>query len=117
MADIGLDENPADEGVFRKSGLESDKGKFKIPSLRNSAVTGPYMHDGRFQTLEDVIEHYSVGIENSDNLDVRLTNADGSAKKFNIPSGDKRAIVAFLHSMTDPHMIGDPKFSNPFKVK
>jgi cytochrome c peroxidase len=117
MADIGLDENPTDEGVFRKSGLESDKGKFKIPSLRNIALTAPYMHDGRFNTLEDVIDHYSEGIENSDNLDVRLLSADGSTKKFNIPAGDKRAIVAFLHSMTDPHMIGDPKFSNPFKVK
>jgi cytochrome c peroxidase len=117
MADIGLDENPSDEGVFRKSGLESDKGKFKIPSLRNIALTAPYMHDGRFNTLEDVIDHYSEGIENSDNLDVRLRSGDGSARKFNIPASDKRAIVAFLHSMTDPHMIGDPRFSNPFKVK
>ena len=117
MADIGLDESPTDEGVFRKSGLGSDKGKFKIPSLRNIALTAPYMHDGRFNTLEEVVDHYSEGIEDSENLDVRLRSTDGSAKKFNIPAGDKRAIVAFLHSMTDPHMIGDPKFSNPFKIK
>jgi cytochrome c peroxidase len=117
MADIGLDESPTDEGVFRKSGLESDKGKFKIPSLRNIALTAPYMHDGRFNTLEDVLDHYSEGIENSNNLDVRLRSTDGSARKFNIPASDKRAIVAFLHSMTDLNMIGDLKFSNPFKVR
>lgn len=75
------------------------------------------MHDGRFETLEDVIEHYSEGIEGSENLDVRLRDTDGSARKFNIPTTEKRAIVAFLHSMTDPQLLGDPKFSNPFKVK
>jgi cytochrome c peroxidase len=117
MADIGLDEEPVDGGVFRVTGNASDKGKFKIPSLRNIALTAPYMHDGRFATLEDVIEHYSVGIEGSENLDERLRNTDESARKFNIPNTEKRAIVAFLHTMTDPHLIGDPKFSNPFKVK
>jgi cytochrome c peroxidase len=117
MADIGLEEEPVDGGVFRVTGNPSDKGKFKIPSLRNVALTAPYMHDGRFETLEDVVDHYSEGIEDSENLDVRLSNADGTARRFNIPNTEKRAIVAFLHSMTDPHLIGDPKFSNPFKVK
>ena len=117
MADIGLDEQPTDPGVFRTTGNQSDKGKFKIPSLRNVALTAPYMHDGRFETLEDVIDHYSEGIETSDNLDVRLRSADGSAKQFNIPVEEKRAIIAFLHSMTDPHLLGDAKFSSPFKVK
>jgi cytochrome c peroxidase len=117
MADIGLDEEPVDGGVFRVTGNTFDKGKFKIPSLRNIGLTAPYMHDGRFETLEDVIDHYSEGIETSDNLDTRLRNPDGSAKKFQIPSTEKRAIVAFLHTMTDPHLVSDPKFSNPFKVK
>jgi cytochrome c peroxidase len=117
MADIGLDENPADGGVFGVTGNTADKGKFKIPSLRNIALTAPYMHDGRFATLEDVIDHYSEGIEGSDNLDVRLRDTNGNARKFNIPNTEKRAIVAFLHTMTDPQLIGDPKFSNPFKVK
>lgn len=117
MVDIGLEANPVDEGVARVTGNATDKGKFKIPSLRNIALTAPYMHDGRFETLEEVIDHYSEGIEESENLDPRLRNQDGSARKFNIPKTEKRAIVAFLNSMTDPHMIGDPKFSNPFKLK
>lgn len=117
MADIGLDEQPSDPGVFRVSGNQSDKGKFKIPSLRNVALTAPYMHDGRFETLDDVLDHYSEGIEDSENLDTRLRNASGSPKQFNIPAVEKRAIIAFLHSMTDPHMIGDEKFSNPFKIQ
>ena len=115
MADIGLDENPIDVGVQRVSNQSFDKGKFKIPSLRNIGLTAPYMHDGRFETLEDVMEHYSEGIEGSPNLDVRLRNADGSPKNFNIPKGDQRAIIAFLHTMTDKQLINDPKFSNPFK--
>lgn len=115
FTDIGLDKNPSDGGVFRVTGNESDKGKFKIPSLRNIALTGPYMHDGRFETLEDVLDHYSKGINNSQNLDARLQQS-GEARKFNIPLVDKKAIVAFLHSMTDYTMISDPKFSNPFKL-
>ena len=116
FTDIGLDANPQDEGVFRVSGRESDKGKFKIPSLRNVALTAPYMHDGRFETLEDVLDHYSEGINDSENLDPRL-KVNGEAKKFNIPLSDKKAIIAFLHSMTDHQMINDPKFSNPFKSR
>jgi cytochrome c peroxidase len=117
FADIGLDENPTDGGAFRKTGLESDKGKFKIPSLRNIALTGPYMHDGRFETLDEVIDHYSNGIDNSANLDVRLRDENGNAKRFNIPTSDKYAIIAFLNTMTDNSLLYDKKFSNPFKVR
>jgi cytochrome c peroxidase len=95
----------------------NDLGKFKIPSLRNVALTAPYMHDGRFATLEDVMEHYSTGIEDSPNLDFRLRNIDGSAKRLNISEADKKAIVAFLNTLTDYQMIANPKFSSPFKVK
>ena len=117
FADIGLDKAPADIGVFRVSGNEADKGKFKIPSLRNVALTAPYMHDGRFETLEDVIDHYSEGISASENLDERLRELDGTAKQFHIPLADRQAIVAFMHSMTDNIMINDPRFSNPFKTR
>lgn len=117
FADIGLDDKPADGGVFRVSGNTQDFGKFKIPSLRNIALTAPYMHDGRLETLEDVIDHYSENIQGSENLDHRLRNADGSPKQFNIPAADKRAIIAFLNTMTDYTMIRDPKFSNPFRAK
>jgi cytochrome c peroxidase len=115
FADIGLDEQPADPGVLRVSGNEADKGKFKIPSLRNVALTAPYMHDGRFETLEEVIDHYSEGIDQSENLDVRLREVDGAAKQFHISAAERQAIVAFMNSMTDLTMIHDPKFSNPFK--
>jgi cytochrome c peroxidase len=117
FADIGLDEQPTDGGVFRVSGNTADFGKFKIPSLRNVALTAPYMHDGRLETLEDVLDHYSENIEDSENLDPRLRKADGSAKQFRIPILEKKAIIAFLNSMTDYQMISDPKFSNPFKAK
>jgi cytochrome c peroxidase len=117
FANIGLDETPTDPGVFKVSGNPADEGKFKIPSLRNVALTAPYMHDGRFETLEDVLGHYSENIEETENLDSRLRAADGSAVQFHIPGAEKRAIIAFLNSMTDYQMINDPKFSNPFKSK
>ena len=117
FADIGLDEEPVDEGMFRKTGLSTDKGKFKIPSLRNIALTAPYMHDGRFASLNEVLDHYSIGVENSANLDTRLKEQDGHPKKLNIPASDKEAIIAFLNTMTDSQLVYDRKFSNPFKVR
>lgn len=121
FADIGLDKNPVDVGVFRVSGNTADKGKFKIPSLRNVALTSPYMHDGRFETLDEVLNHYSEGIKDSDNLDTRLRQADTSnsstvaAKQFHIPAADKQAMIAFLNSLTDLGITTDPMFSSPFK--
>ena len=117
FANIGLDDHPADPGLRKVTGNTADEGKFKIPSLRNIALTAPYMHDGRLQTLEDVLDHYSESIKETDNLDTRLRGSDGSAKQFNIPSSEKKAIIAFLNSMTDYQMITDPKFSNPFKLQ
>ena len=113
FADIGLDESPTDLGLFKFSSSQEDKGKFKIPSLRNIMLTAPYMHDGRFETLEDVIDHYSEDIKGSTNLDVRLTE-NGQPKKFNIPLQDKQAIIAFLNTLTDHNMISDIRFSDPF---
>jgi cytochrome c peroxidase len=75
------------------------------------------MHDGRFETLDGVIDHYSNGIDNSANLDVRLRDENGNAKRFNIPTSDKYAIIAFLNTMTDNSLLYDKKFSNPFKVR
>lgn len=115
FADIGLDTQDKGRGLITSN--SNDLGKFKIPSLRNVALTAPYMHDGRFATLEDVMEHYSTGIEDNPNLDFRLRNFDGSAKRLNISEADKKAIVAFLNTLTDYQMIADPKFSSPFKVK
>ncbi len=115
FANIGLDEVYSDNGVEQVTGSAADNGKFKIPSLRNVALTAPYMHDGRFETLDEVLEHYSVGIEDNPNLDQRLRSQDGGPMVFNIPDTDKQAIIAFLHTLTDQEMISDVRFSNPFK--
>jgi cytochrome c peroxidase len=117
FANIGLDAEYQDNGLQSSTKSPVDAGKFKIPSLRNVVYTAPYMHDGRFETLEDVIEHYSSGIENHPNLDARLLDANGQAKNMNISEHEKKAIVAFLHTLSDESVLTDPKFSNPFKLK
>ena len=117
FSNIGLDVVYADKGLGQVTGLETDNGKFKIPSLRNVALTAPYMHDGRFETLSDVIDHYSHGLANNPNLDHKLRGADGNPLQLNISADEKRAIIAFLNTLTDREMISDPKFSDPFKSK
>ncbi len=89
----------------------ADKGKFKVVSLRNIALTAPYMHDGRFSTLEQVIDHYNL-VKNSSTL-------DGSFQQ-QLPNGlqlsnsDKQALVAFLKTLTDQKLITNPEYKNPF---
>ncbi len=105
-ANIGLDLVYEDEGA--------GSGQFKIPSLRNIALTGPYMHDGRYNTLEEVIEHYNSGIQNHPSLDWSLRDG-GGAKKMNLNDLEKQALIAFLHTLTDDSFTSDEKFSNPFR--
>ena len=114
---IGLDKNYRDVGLADVTGQASDVGKFKIPTLHNVALTAPYMHDGRFKTLDAVLNHYSEGIQNHPNLDFRLKNFNNQPRQMNISYHDKQAIIAFLNTLTDYSMITDPKFSNPFSVK
>lgn len=99
--------------VYKDNGLGN--GKFKIPSLRNIELTGPYMHDGRFSTLEQVVDHYSNGIKPHQHLDIKFTDGKGNVKPLNLSSLEKKAIVAFLKTLTDPEMTQNPKWSNPFK--
>ncbi len=113
--DIGLDYTVKDDGRAAITGRISDKGKFKIPDLHNAALTAPYMHDGRFKTLEEVIDHYNTGIENSSNLNPELKDANEKPMRMNISTDEKVALIAFLKSMTDYEMITDPKFSDPFQ--
>ena len=113
---IGLNNNDVDLGRAEVTENEADKGKFRIPKLKNVALTAPYMHDGRFETLEDVLEHYSTGIQNNANLDESLAE-NGYPKKMNISETEKEAMVAFLNTLTDYSLISDPKFSDPFIVK
>lgn len=117
FANIGLDPVYTDNGVAKTTNSTQDNGKFKIPSLRNVALTAPYMHDGRFNSLDEVMDHYSEGIANHPNLDDRLQDDHGNALRLNITTHEKQAIIAFLNTLTDFDMIKDPKYSNPFKIK
>lgn len=99
--------------VYKDNGLGN--GKFKIPSLRNIELTGPYMHDGRFKTLEEVVNHYTNGIKPHQHLDVKFTDGKGNVKPLNLNSIEKKAIIAFLKTLTDQEMTKDPKWSNPFR--
>lgn len=114
IANIGLDKNPKDIGAGITNRFNG-KGAFKAPSLRNIAVTAPYMHDGRFSTLDDVLEHYSAGIQDVEELDWRLRNDDGTPMRMDISKEDKRALIAFLNTLTDYKFLTDKRFSNPFK--
>ena len=96
----GLDLVSADEGRAAITGKSSDRGKFKTPSLRNVALTAPYMHDGRFETLEEVIAHYVSGVARPDQLDPNLAKHPGPGVPLG--SDDQRALVAFLKTLTDP---------------
>ncbi|MCC6725337.1 MAG: c-type cytochrome [Saprospiraceae bacterium] len=115
-ANNGLDMDYADEGIFKISSLPSDKGVFKVPLLRNIELTAPYMHDGRFATLEAVVDHYSDGIQNHPNLHSELRDANtGQAKKMNLNESDKQALVAFLKTLTDKESLAHVRYSDPFK--
>lgn len=111
----GLDRNYQDNGKGDKTGLESDKGLFKIPFLRNIALTAPYMHDGRFETLMDVMDHYSHGIQYHKNLSPQLLDDVGNPRKFLFAEQDKNDLIAYMHTLTDNDLVSDEKFSDPFK--
>jgi cytochrome c peroxidase len=104
--DIGLDDVfPEDDerlawGRARITGDARDRGAFKTPTLRNVALTAPYMHDGRFATLEQVLEHYRHGILDSPNLAPALRDADGRPG-LELDDDEAAAIIAFLHTLTD----------------
>ena len=99
FANNGLDSAFRDLGRFNVTKRAGDDGKFAVPSLRNVAVTAPYMHDGRFQTLDQVVEHYCTGMKRSPTLDPNLAkHPDGGVP---LSAEDKRALVAFLKTLTD----------------
>jgi cytochrome c peroxidase len=101
-----------DFGLFEKTGIESDKGKFKTPTLRNIAITAPYMHDGRFFSLRDVIDHYSEHIEeNSPNLDPLMELVGNGGAQLS--ESDKDDLEAFLMTLTDEEFLTNSDFSNP----
>ncbi|MCC9138314.1 cytochrome-c peroxidase [Pontibacter silvestris] len=113
----GLDETFTDNGLGDVTGNPVHNGLFKAPSLRNIALTAPYMHDGRFQSLEDVLDHYNDHLKyNSPNLDPLIIEASNevNGKTLLITQEEKRKIIAFLHTLTDATFITDERFSDPF---
>jgi len=111
----GLENPSVDFGV---GGITNDPlqvGNFKVPSLRNIELTAPYMHDGRFATLEEVIEHYNSGVQPHPNLSLQLRNPDSTPVRLHLAADEKKALIAFLKTLTDHGITNDPKFSDPFK--
>ena len=113
-SNIGLDLNYEDPGLGGVTGNPSDYGKFKTPSLRNIMVTAPYMHDGRFNTIDEVLEFYSEKIKPHANLDSRLIAQNGSAIKLNFEDFEIEQLKAFLNTLTDEGFLSDEKYADPF---
>ncbi len=107
----GLDATFLDLGLGTVTGNAADNGKFKTPSLRNLAYTAPYMHDGRFGTLDEVIDHYSSGLVSSATIDPLMKEVGQGGVQLS-PS-DKADLKAFLLSLSEPAFITNPDFQDP----
>jgi cytochrome c peroxidase len=108
-------------GIYEHTKHPEDVGKFKAPTLRNVAVTAPYMHDGSVKTLDDVLDHYSAGgrtIVDSPNAGagVHNPNKDPLIRGFTLSPQDRADLIAFLESLTDEGILHDQKFSNPWQI-
>jgi cytochrome c peroxidase len=142
---VGLDIEYSDNGQGIVTKRTEDNGKFMVPVLLNIEYTAPYMHDGRFKTLEEVIEHYNSGVKNHPNLDFRLRDVGNSSnlndfqifqmldldkngfidpsemqqfppQKLGLTDNEKRHLVDFLKTLSDPSIMREVKFSNPFAI-
>lgn len=96
-----------DPGRGAISGIANDNGKFRVPTLRNIELTAPYMHDGRFATLEQVLDHYATGGHG-------VSNEDPNIFPFVLDAQQKEDLIAFLKTLTDQTFVTNPNFSNPF---
>jgi len=114
----GLDAVPKDAGIEALTGEPGDRGRFKVPTLRNIALTAPYMHDGRFRTLEEVIDHYSEHVAESASLSTFLRGESNEAggKALKLLPHEKKEIIAFLNMLTDRDFVTNPAFSNPHLI-
>ena len=104
---VDVDYRYSDGGVGEVTLRGHQLGSFKSPTLRNVEVTGPYMHDGRFATLAEVVDHYSDRFKAHPNLDPRI-------RPLNFTPSEKKSLIAFLETLTDRAFLSDPKFSNPW---
>jgi len=96
-------------GLFEHTRKPSDNGKFKVPTLRNIAVTAPYMHDGSIKTLEEVLDHYAAGGRAHTN-----PNRDQRLRKLTLTPQNRADLLAFLRSLTDEELLHSPRFANPW---
>ncbi|HRH39883.1 MAG TPA: cytochrome c peroxidase, partial [Flavobacteriales bacterium] len=112
VANIGLDDPPVDPGMGGRTRIAWHMGRFKTPSLRNISVTAPYMHDGRFASLEQVIDFYADGVNiNAATLDPHMQPwVKGEVK---LSAQDRADLVAFLRTLTDEHFLTEPTFGDP----
>jgi cytochrome c peroxidase len=94
-----------DEGRFRITERVEDRFKFKVPSLRNVEMTAPYMHDGRFYTLEEVLHHYASNVQQTTNVDASLKNG------IPLTLEEQANIISFLKTLTDREFLTNPKFA------
>ncbi len=94
--------------------IGAGQGRFKAPSLRNIAARAPYMHDGRFATLDQVVEFYNSGVQANPNLDNRLRGPGGQTQRLNLSTSDKTAIVSYMRALTDTAFLASAKFASPF---
>ncbi len=104
-----LDDFP-DKGRGAVNGNHFDNGKFKVPTLRNIVQTAPYMHDGRFKTLAEVIDHYASGGHFAENLNPNV-------RRLNLSERDKQDLIAFLNTLTDSVFLNNPMYENPFLLQ
>jgi len=111
---LDTDADMMDNGRMDVTNSSSDKGKFKVTSLRNIEVTAPYMHDGRFKTLEEVVDHYNTGMRNSSTVDPALIYPLNNSG-LQLTAEDKRDLVAFLKTLTDEVLLTNPEYSDPFQ--
>ena len=122
FANNGIDtEEELEDGLTAVTGLPHDRGKFKVPTLSNIALTAPYMHDGRFETLDEVLDHYNAHIKESSTLDPLLREANNALREPTDPPAlllteeEKEAVIAFLHTLTDYEFVSNAKFSDPHR--
>lgn len=109
---LDTDASITDIGREKVTNNASDKAKFKVPSLRNIALTAPYMHDGRFKTLEEVVDHYNSDLKASTYIDPALENTRGTGLMLN--AQQKADLVNFLKTLTDYSLITNPLYKSPF---
>ncbi|XHR93712.1 cytochrome-c peroxidase [Mucilaginibacter sp. UC70_90] len=114
----GLDSISKDEGMAAFTGLVTDRGRFKVPTLRNIALTAPYMHDGRFKTLNEVVDHYSEHIKQSVSLSAFLQGESNEVggKSLKLLPKEKKQLIAFLNMLTDSTFIRDKRFADPHQL-